>query len=75
MGLLEPWRGGDQSYRGQARGRLRAPTVLCLQLGPLRGEVIEGALGFFELHAVFIGLVLQCPGHFLQVCLQAVMSR
>lgn len=65
----------NQSYQGQAGGWSGAPTILCLQLGSLCGEVVEGALGFFQLHAVFIGLVLQCPGHFLQVCLQALRSR
>lgn len=79
-----PWRwnegfsvmeAGNGSCQGQARGWSGAPTVLRLQLGALRGKVIEGALGFFQLYAVFIGLVLQCPGHFLQVCLQVSTSR
>lgn len=56
---------------GLVQGRLGAPTILGLQLGSLGSEVIEGALGLFQLCAVLIGLVLQCPGHLLQVCLQA----
>lgn len=61
-------------YAGREWGWSGAPTILGLQLGSLCGEVIEGALGLFQLHAVLIGLVLQGPRHFLQVCLQAVMD-
>lgn len=31
-------------------------------------------MGLFQLCAVLVGLVLQCPGHLLQVCLQAVKN-
>lgn len=55
---------------GQVLGCLGAPTVLSLQLGSLGGEVVEGALGLFQLHTALIGLVLQGPGHLLQVSLQ-----
>lgn len=58
-------------YLGQVQGWLEAPTVLRLQLGSLGGEVVEGALGLFQPRAVLVGLVLQRPGHLLQVCLQA----
>lgn len=80
-----PWGWNDRSvghgpgkpkpHQGQAKRRSGAPTILRLQFGSLCGEVIEGALGFFQLYSVFIGLVLQCPRHFLQVCLHAVTSR
>lgn len=67
--------GKPKPHQGQAKKRSGAPTILRLQFGSLCGEVIEGALGFFQLYSVFVGLVLQCPRHFLQVCLQVVTSR
>lgn len=74
-GTWVPERGKPEPHQGRAKRRSGAPTILRLQFGSLCGEVIEGALGFFQLYSVFVGLVLQCPRHFLQVGLQVVRSR
>ena len=45
-------------------------TVLCLQLGPLAGEVGDGTLSLLSLAPVLIHLVFQGPAHLLEVSLR-----
>lgn len=45
-------------------------TVLCLQLGPLTGKVIDRTLCLLSLAPVLIHLVFQGPAHLLQVSLR-----
>lgn len=45
-------------------------TILCLQLSPLAGEVIDRTLRLLSLAAVLIHLVFQGPAHLLQVSLR-----